>query len=367
MSTKKKATSTTIPSPDVFRNIVTTLSDPSIHMASDGEGAAEFTGYIDTGCYILNALFSGSIYGGVPNNKITAFAGASATGKSFFVLSIVKNFLDTNENSGVFYFDTEAAITKEMMEQRGIDTKRVVILEPDSIQRFRFQALKVIDHVLELGPKRPPMMMVLDSLGMLSSSKELEDTDIGKETRDMTKASLIRATFRVLTLKCARARLPLILTNHTYAVVGSYIPTNEMSGGGGLKYSASTIAMLSKKKDRDGKEVVGNIIKVEMAKSRLSRENAHVSVKLSYDKGLDRYYGLLELADKYELIQKVSNRYQLSDGSKVFEKQIYENPEKYFTKELMDRIEEVAKREFMYGSSLPRATETEDDDTDGDG
>ena len=92
--------------------------------------------------------------------------------------------------------------------------------------------------------KRPPMMMVLDSLGILSSEKELADTLAGNDTRDMTKAQLIRGTFRVLTLKLAKVKVPMIVTNHVYEVIGSYIPMKEMGGGSGLKYAASTIAYL---------------------------------------------------------------------------------------------------------------------------
>lgn len=195
--------------------------DEDVGLVSDSKGAAEFSGYIDTGCYILNALFSSSIFGGVPNNKISAIAGESATGKSFFVLSMVRHFLETKKEGVVFFFDTEAAVTKEMMETRGIDTSRVVLLEPDSIQKFRHQALKILDRYGEIPKdKRPPSLMVLDSLGMLSSSKELADTAEGKETKDMTKASLIRATFRVLTLKCAKVEMPLLVTNHVYASIG---------------------------------------------------------------------------------------------------------------------------------------------------
>ena len=313
-----------------FKNLVETLKDEDTRIAADGQGSAEYSGCIDTGSYILNAVLSGSLFGGVPNNKITAFAGESATGKTFFVLGIVKAFLDANPEAGVMYYDTEAAVTKSMMEQRGIDTKRVIVAEMDTIQKFRTHALKTLEYYEKSGDKRPPFMMVLDSLGLLSSTKEMEDTAEGKETRDMTKAQVIKAAFRVLTLKLAKVKVPLILTNHVYAAVGAYVPTNEISGGSGLKYAASTIAMLSKKKDKDGTDVIGNIVKVKMYKSRLSKENGQVEVRLSYDRGLDKYYGLLELAEKYGIIKKVTTRYELPDGTRVFGKEINNNPEKYF-------------------------------------
>ena len=124
-----------------------------------------------------------------------------------------------------------------------------------------------------------------------------------------------------------------------------------MGGGSGLKYAASSIIFLSKKKEKDGQEVIGNIIKVKMVKSRMTKENKQVEVLLTYDKGLNRYYGLLDLAEKYDIFKKVSTRYELPDGSKVFGKQINNNPEKFFTKEILDQLEEAAKKEFTYGSN----------------
>jgi RecA/RadA recombinase len=336
-----------------FRDLVETIKDEDTCIAADGKGSAEFGGFIDTGCYILNAVLSGSLYGGVPDNKVTAFAGESATGKTFFVLGVVRSFLDRNPSGGVVYYDTEAAVTRDMMETRGIDTNRVIIAEPDTIQKFKTHALKMLEaYEKQPEDKRPPMMFVLDSLGLLTTSKELEDSLEGKDTRDMTKSQVIKATFRVLTLKCAKVRVPFIITNHVYEMVGSYIPTKEISGGTGLKYAASTIAMLSKKKEKDGNDVIGNIIKVKMYKSRLSREHGIAEVLLTYDKGLNRYYGLLDLAEKYDIIKKSSTRYELPDGRKVFGKEINSNPEQYFTPEIMERLEEAAKKEFSYGSNI---------------
>jgi RecA/RadA recombinase len=344
-----------------FTDLVEQLKDEDTKILADGTASAEYSGCIDTGSYALNALLSGSIFGGVPNNKVTAFAGESATGKTFFVLGVVKQFLDDHPEGGVIYFDTEAAVTKSMMEQRGIDTKRVVISEPDTIQKFRHTALQIIDkYSAQAEAKRKPMMMVLDSMGQLSSTKEMEDTAEGKETKDMTKSATLKATFRVLNLKLAKINVPLIVTNHVYDVVGAYIPTKEMSGGSGLKYTASTIVYLSKKKDKDGTEVVGNIVRARLYKSRLTKENKDVEVRITYDKGLDRHYGLLDIAEKYNIIKKVSTRYELPDGTKVFGKSINEDPEKYWTKDLLDLIDEACKKEFMYGQEGVATIEDEE-------
>ena len=288
--------------------------------------------------------------GGLPSTKVTALAGESATGKTYFLMGIVKNFLDSNPEAGVVYFESESAITKQMVVDRGIDSKRMVIMPVTTVQEFRTQALKVLDtYLLQDESERKPLFLCLDSLGMLSTTKEVEDTADGKETRDMTRAQVLKAAFRVLTLKLGRAKVPMVVTNHTYDVVGSMFPQKEMGGGSGLKYAASSIIYLSKKKEKDGTEVIGNIIHCKNHKSRLTVENKMVDVRLTYDKGLDRYYGLLDLALKYDIFKSVSTRIELPDGTKTFGKTINNEPEKFFTEEVMAQLEEAADKEFKYG------------------
>lgn len=330
-----------------FQDFVEKIKDEDTHVV--GQSAAEFTGWLDTGCYIFNALVSGSIFGGVPNNKITTFAGKSGTGKTFLVLGIVKHFLKNNKNGIVVYYDTEAATTKEMMESRGIDSKRVIVVELETIERFRTHAIKVLDAYNE-KEERPPMLIVLDSLGMLSSEKEIGDTAIGKDTKDMTKAQLIRATCRVLTQKLAKAKVPILITNHTYDSIGGYFPSEVMSGGNGIIYASSTIIMLSSKKDKDGNDIVGNIITMKQEKGRVSKRYSKVEGKLSYVSGLDKYYGLLPLAEKYNIVKKISTKYEFPDGRKAFEKAIYADPESYFTQDILLELDKAAQKEFKYGS-----------------
>jgi RecA/RadA recombinase len=317
-------------------------------IVSDGVAAGDVDNYVDTGSYIFNALCSGSIYGGIPSNKVTALAGESSTGKTFFALSVVRNFLDANPKGGVIYFETESAISKEMIESRGIDSQRMVLFPVSTIEEFRTQACRIVDKYMK-EPKREPMMFVLDSLGMLSTSKEMEDVANDKQVRDMTKSQLIKGAFRVLTLKLGQAKIPMIVTNHTYDVIGSYVPTKEMGGGTGLKYAASTIIYLGKKKEKDGTTLVGNIIKCEAKKSRLTKEGSKVETRLYFDeRGLDKYYGLLELGEKYGVFERKGNRVVVGESS-VYPSAILKDPDKYFTKEIMDQLEEAAKKEYSYG------------------
>ena len=335
---------------DFLKSIIKEIGNEYATIATDGIEAGDVDSYIDTGSHIFNALLSGSLYGGLPSNKITALAGESATGKTYFAMGIVKTFLDANPNGSVMYFESESALTKELIVNRGIDPERMAVFPVSTVQQFRHQVIQVLDSYLNLHESdRPPLFLCLDSLGMLSTTKEMEDTAEGKETRDMSRAQILKAAFRVLTLKLGRAKVPMLVTNHTYDVIGSMFPTKEMGGGSGLKYAASTIVYLSKRKEKDGTEVVGNIIHCKNHKSRLTVENKIVDVRLTYDKGLDRYYGLLELAEKYGVFKKVSTRFELPDGSKQFGKTILNDPSTYFTEDVMSKLEEAAEKEFKYG------------------
>jgi len=334
---------------DFLKDIAKTIGNEYAEVVDDVNDEISF---IDTGSYIFNALLSGSIHGGLPSNKITALAGESATGKTFFLMGMVKNFLDSNPDAGVLYFESESAITKGMVMDRGIDPKRMVLAQVTTVQEFRTQAIKSLDYYLaQSESERKPLLLCLDSLGMLSTTKEVEDTADGKETRDMTRAQVLKAAFRVLTLKLGRAKVPMVVTNHTYDVVGSMFPQKEMGGGSGLKYAASSIIYLSKRKEKDGTDIVGNIVHCKNHKSRLTVENKMVDVRLTYEKGLDRYYGLLELAEKYDIFKKVSTRFELPDGSKHFGKTILNDPETYFTDDIMAKLDEAAQKEYKYGAA----------------
>ncbi len=334
---------------DFLKDIVKEIGDDYTQLASDISDDQQF---IDTGSLVFNGLVSGSIFGGVSSNRITAIAGESSTGKTFFALAVAKNFLDTNPDAYVLYFDTESSITRALLESRGIDTKRFVVINVVTIEEFRTKALKAVDKYLQMPTdERKPCMFVLDSLGMLSTEKEIRDALDDKQVRDMTKSQLVKGAFRMLTLKLGQANIPLIVTNHTYDVIGSYVPTKEMGGGSGLKYAASTIIYLGKKKEREGKETVGNIIKAKTHKSRLSKENKEVEIRLYYDeRGLDKYYGLLELGEIGGLWKNVAGRYEIG-GKKLYAKQILADPDTYFTPEVLQALDETAQNEFSYGSS----------------
>lgn len=352
---------------DFFRGLVEKIKDEDTSMAVDGKGSAEFSGWIDTGCYMMNALCSGSIFGGMPNNKVLTLAGESSTGKTFISLGIVKQFLDKHPNGGVVYFDTESAITNKMMIDRNIDPKRIIRSEPSTIEDFRNKAVRILT-AYEEHDKRPPMMFVLDSLSVLSSNKELKDAAEEKDVKDMTKAGLIKGVFRVLRLRLARLGIPMICTSHIYANVGGYGPIQQMSSGSGPRYSSDAIAWLKKRSEKQGEkeeaEVIGSLITVSMFKSRLTKEGQKVEMKVSFETGLDRWHGLLEFGERAGVFTRKGNYYNMKEG-KFFAKQIYKDPERFFTQDVLEQLDQAAKETFQYGG-IRELQALEDDEEEGE-
>lgn len=333
-----------------LKTLVKSSGNEFASIANDGL-EADVSGFIDTGSYSFNALVSGSLKGGIPDNKILGIAGESATGKTYFALGIASQFLKDNKDGAILYFDSEQAVTSTMLSDRGLDKNRVAVFPVSTVEQFRHQVLQILDNYGKLDKAdQKPMMIVLDSLGMLSTSKEMNDSTEGKEVRDMTRSQVIKSVFRTVTLKLGKHNIPMIVTNHTYDVVGAYVPTKEMGGGSGLKYAATTIIYLSKKKHKDGDgQIIGNIIHCKAYKSRMTKENRVVDVLLNFDSGLDRYYGLIELGIKHGVFKKVSNKVQFPDGKSDFESKINKNPEKWFTEDVIKALEEAAAKEFKYG------------------
>lgn len=337
------------------------LADGACIAADEGFGEVSF---VDTGSFALNLVLSGTIFGGIHGDAVTGIAGEEATGKTFFTLGIVKQFLDGNPGSVAIIFDTEGAIRKDFLINRGIDAKRVLIERPATVEEFRTKALQFVSKYEKIPvDKRSKIIMVLDSLGNISTTKEMADVESGAASRDMTRAQLIKGAFRVLTTKLAATKIPLLVTNHVYAIIGAYFPTKDQAGGSGLKYAASSILFLSKSKDKNSttKEVSGNFIRVIAKKSRFSKENSEVTVRLSYMSGLDRYYGLLDLASEYGLVvySPGGGKYTFPNSTVATEKEVYRTPEKFFTPEFLKAFDEKVSPNFRYGI-LMESQETEE-------
>ena len=335
----------------IFDTLAKEAKNDYAKLVSEGITTGDEQKFIGTGTYILNALLSGIIHGGIPDNRVTAIAGEQATGKTFYAIGIAKHFLDANPEGAVFYFDSEAAATGDLFKNRGLDADRVWHFPVDTIEEFRTQIIRILDNLLKCKEEeRKPLLIVLDSLGMLASSKELKDALADNQVRDMTKTQSIKSVFRIITSKLGKLKVPMIVTNHTYKTMNPYGEQSDMGGGSGLKYAASTIMYLSKSKEKDGTDVIGNIIKVKANKSRFTKENSQVATRLFFDaRGLDKYYGLLELGEKYGVFTRKGNRVVVGESS-VYPSAILADPEKYFTDEVMEKLDWAAGQEFKYGT-----------------
>lgn len=335
----------------LLNTFIKLTDNPYASIVKDGLICGDVEGFISTGSYYLNGMLGGSIYSGIADNKITVLAGETTTGKTYLVMDIIKSFLKKHPNGEVVYFETEGAVTKNMFVDRGIDIHRVGIFPVNTVQEFRTQIIKMLDTFLAT-PKdeRIPLIFCLDSLGMLSTTKEMEDTAAGKETQDMTRSRLIKGIFRTITLKLSVAKCALVVTNHVYDEQGLF-PKKVQSGGQGIALSASTTVFLSKRKDKEGTDVVGNIITAKLIKGRLTKENSSVEILLNYTTGIHPYYGLLALGTKYGIFKKLGNKYELPNGNKHFESHILKNASSIFTEDLLNQLDECAKKEFLYGKS----------------
>lgn len=266
---------------------------------------AKIDEWISTGNYIFNACLSGSLFGGMPNRRSITLAGEEGTGKTYLALSIGRHAQYDNDYN-LIYCDTEGGIDVDFVKRLGVDTSRFRLENIGTIEEFATLAAKLNDTIREIreqGKEPPKLMVVLDSLGNLSSSKEKADTTSGSDKRDMTKQQTIRRTFRVIGNDFAKNGIPFIICNHVYEKVGSYIPGKEVSGGGGIKYNSSIILMLTKSKltDKDSEEHVkkqgieatkiGIVITITPLKQRFARP-IKVQIHLPFYKKPNPYVGL---------------------------------------------------------------------------
>jgi RecA/RadA recombinase len=340
-----------------LRELVKTINDENTSIAYDGTSSAEYTALVDTGSYLFNAQLSGTLFGGMPNTKVLMLAGLQAVGKTFFSIGIVKNFMETHPDASVVWYMSEPAVTKKMFEERGLDSERIMLAEPITVLQWRHQTIKALDAYMQAEEKkRPPLMMVLDSLGALSTEKEMADSTGGIDKRDFTRQQQIRGTFRTIGMKLARAKVPMIVTNHTYQTVGTPYSMQEISGGGGGKYASDQMVMLAASKDKESDEVIGNIIRSRMYKNRIAKPNTEIEIRLSYTTGLDRYYGLIDFGVEQGLIETIpfgnkQKKYKLEGIEKdaATDKVIYGQPHEYFTDEFMQKLDEAARNVFEYG------------------
>ena len=254
---------------------------------------SKITEWIDTGNYHLNAVFSGDLFGGLPNNRTICLAGDSGTGKTFLLLNMVAQA----QKMGYYivYYDTEGAVDVDNIQSFGVDPDRFDHQPVSDLAKFRTSITTMTKKLMEAkekGFKTPKIMVCLDSLGMLATTKEIDDAISGNTAADMTRAKSIRSLFRIITSDLTGLSIPFVFTNHTYASTGMF-PTINLSGGGGLVYSASVILALSKAQIKDGAVQTGIIVSVKTLKNRFGKP-IPIKFHIRWDKGMNPYIGMEE-------------------------------------------------------------------------
>lgn len=262
--------------------------------------------FIHSGNYLFNAQMSGSLFGGFPNCRTIALSGEPGAGKTFLALNACREA--QKKGYYIIYCDSEAAVDEKQFIKFGLDPAKVryqPVNTPLEFRHFVANLLKQLRDARTASRSVPKIMMVLDSLGNLATTKERNDAISGSEKKDMTKQQELRSLFRVITMDLAEAKIPFIMTAHTYAAVGSFIPQDVMGGGGGPLYNASFIAMLYKsqlkekadKADADSADVdmkaTGIVVRSKVKKGRFARP-IQIKFHISFFKGMNPYVGLEE-------------------------------------------------------------------------
>lgn len=344
------------------------LSSENVYKnAEEDELGAEVDYWMDSGAYALNMLVSGSFFKGLPGNGNVTLAGEYATGKTFMLLKVLKEFLKKNPDGIALLFDTEGAYRKEVFDNHGINKKRVLIDdEVTSVEEFQLKVCNFLNKYRALDDvQKKPVIVLLDSLGALLPQAVIDNTDEANSVDDIKgdagrQAKAKFNALKVVKVKQRQTKVPLYAANHVYNAIGAYVPTKKMSGGSGAEFLSDTIIYLTRSKDRDDKtkEVVGNKIKAVTDKNRYAKPFREVVLSLNFDGGLQRYGGLLELAVSSGLVKKVSNKYQFPNGASEFESKIEQNPEKFFTQEFLEELEKHVAPLFKYSSSSESLQET---------
>lgn len=343
--------------PSFIAKAVEALKNPYASVASNGI-IYDPKKWFDLGCYVLNAQISGSIYKGIPDNMSIMLAGETGVGKTFLTLGALASIQKQERDAEAIIFESEGAIKTVTLVSHGCDLPRTAMVPVLTIEDFTNQVVSTM-QTYEATPEkdRPQLVFALDSLGLLPPAKEAKDVNEGKNASDMgLAAKAIKRAFRNIRLRVGGlGRIPFIITLHIYAKQGTYVPTNDIAGGQGPKYAGDTILLITKsqvKEGEDGYDKGGTRVKCVAWKSRDTRQRTAIEFVIDFAKGVTKYSGLFEFCEKHKLIEKVGNRYRFGEGEPKFRKEIYSNPEGFFTKEVLDQIDVFCGKYFNYGESL---------------
>ena len=314
----------------------------------------------DTGCMVLNAIISGSLYGGVPKGRITGFSGPSQTGKTFIINKVLAHAQKTGMVPVIF--DSEAAIDENCTRGVGLDPDTVKYVPVQTVEECRNQISTFLDSVKSSG-MNGKFIISIDSLGNLASQKEIDDAEKGKSATDMgLRAKSLKSMMRLLTFKAAAAGVTILFSNHTYDDPSSLFPSlvKNQSGGKGPVYLASVLVQLAKRDEKqdktdDSDEMIpeanrysGSTLRALTVKNRFIPPFLEGEMYLNYRKGLDKYSGLKEMAVNHGVIVQTGATYQLPDGTKLGYAKQWTKKDELWEETILPQLEEKLKKAYSY-------------------
>jgi RecA/RadA recombinase len=268
---------------------------------------------IPTSIPIINVALSGRLDGGLTPG-LTMWAGPSKHFKTAFSLLMAKSYLDKYPDAALLFYDSEFGTPQSYFESFGIDMERVLHTPITDIEQLKFDIMQQMQGI----ERNERVMIVIDSIGNLASKKEVEDALDGKAVADMSRAKQLKSLFRMVTPHLTMKDIPMVVVNHTYKEIGLY-PKDIVGGGTGSYYSADNIFILGRQQEKDGTEVTGYNFIINVEKSRYVKEKSKIPVSVSFDGGISKWSGLLDLALESGHVIKPSNGWY----QKVGEEQKY--------------------------------------------
>jgi len=256
---------------------------------------------IPTSVPIINVALSGRLDGGLTPG-ITMWAGPSKHFKTAFSLLMAKSYLDKYEDAALLFYDSEFGTPQSYFDTFGIDTSRVVHTPLTDVEQLKFDIMQQLQNV----DRGDHLIIVIDSIGNLASKKEVEDALEGKSAADMTRAKQMKSLFRMVTPHLNLKDIPMVVVNHTYMEIGMF-PKAIVGGGTGAMYSADNVYILGRQQEKEGTEIVGYNFIINVEKSRYVKEKSKIPVSVSFDGGLSKWSGLLDLALESKHVVKPSN------------------------------------------------------------
>lgn len=317
--------------------------------------------WIDTGSLALNAIISGSLYGGVPMGRLTGFIGPESCGKTLMANKIMANA--QKKGMHVAYFDTEGALDEDTATRLGCDSSKIKHVPTELTEQCRNQIVKFLDTVIE-KKLQGKVLIVIDSLGNLITTQEKRKIEEGSDTPDMgNRAKALKAMMRAVTHSAAKANCPVIFTNHIYDDPSQLHPSaiKKQAGGSGPLYMASVIIQMAKKTEKAGdnknkdandtvtplsKDINGLTLRAFTTKNRFVPPFLETEMYLNFRTGLNKYSGLLEMAEGYNIIEKSGHRYVFNGENLGFYKE-WKDDETIWNK-ILPVLEEKLKSELAF-------------------